>query len=87
MMMDTDLPSRSLSVVPVVVASIRMYQRTKWTSMYDQPWDKRSELLRGEEIDLKHPDRVRPYRSIEDVVNAQFRDYGPCKHQFWVKYG
>jgi hypothetical protein len=68
-------PSSTLCVVScflAVILSVRMYERTQWPSVDDQPWDESPKLCRCEEIHLEHGNGVGAYRPVKQPVYAQF---------------
>lgn len=64
-------PGCPLRVVPLVVPfeRVRVDQRRQRPAVDHQPRDERAELLRREDVDLEHPDRMRADGAVEELVD------------------
>lgn len=67
-------------MVPFFVVCIGMNESGQRTSVDHQPRDEGAKLLRREQIDFKHADWMRAKRSIPNLINSEFGDYGSCQH-------
>jgi hypothetical protein len=64
-------------MIPNIIPSIRMNQRTKRSPPDHQPTHKRAKLLRAEHIHLKHANWVRTDGSLKQRVDSQFGKLAP----------
>ena len=62
-------------MIPNIIPRIRMNQRTKRPPPHHKPAQKRAKLLRTKHIHFEHANRVRPDRSLEYRVDAQFGEF------------
>src|SRR5690242_4719933 len=67
-------------MVPFFVVCIGMDESGQRTSVDHQPRDEGAKLLRREQIDFKHADRMRAKRSIPNFVDPELGNYGRCQH-------
>ena len=57
------------------IVGVWMHKRTQRSSIDHQPGYKRTELSRGEEVDLEHANRMRTEWPVPNAVDAQFWEF------------
>ena len=61
-------------MISLLHVRVRMDKSTQRATVDDEPGDKGAKLLRREEVDFEHGDRVRANGTFADLVDAEFRD-------------